>query len=69
MKKRDYVIDLSSLIMAFIGFYPLAPGACESECAGAGCVKGLFFVCGRRPRYAMESEKEWNGQIKNSTRS
>ena len=29
MKKRDYVIDLSALIMAFIGFYPPAPSAYE----------------------------------------
>jgi hypothetical protein len=29
MEKRDYVIDLSALIVAFIRFYPPAPGAYE----------------------------------------
>ena len=64
--RKPVGIYMSALITAFIGLYPPAPSAYEPapsdfewpsresracKCASAGCVKGLFFGCGRRPRY------------------
>jgi hypothetical protein len=64
MKKRDYGIDLSALIMTFIGFYPPAPSAYEPAASDyereariqavharvQGVLK-VFFGCGRWPQY------------------
>jgi hypothetical protein len=44
MKKRDYIIDLSALIMAFIGFYPPAPSAYECDARVQGVSKVYSLV-------------------------
>jgi hypothetical protein len=47
MKNRDYIIDLSALIMAFIGFYPPAPSAHEPAAGVYECIARMRAVRAR----------------------
>ena len=53
MKKRDYDIDLSALIMAFIGFYPPAPSAYEPAASVYECTARMQAVLRRECRVCV----------------
>jgi hypothetical protein len=75
MKKRDNDIDLSVLIMAFIGFYPPAPSV--YECArslllrrrGHKRVQGVskaYYLLAAGGR-AMQGKVSWSGTYRERT--